>query len=86
MQERRKLPPETIGAVVMNYKNKAEGYLSGSESFFPDLEDEYKEIRGIQRHIGELKVQMQLQNTQKAVQRIAALLDILHMQRLFRTG
>lgn len=55
MQERRKLPPETIGAVVMNYKNKAEGYLSGSESFFPDLEDEYKEIRGIQRHIGELK-------------------------------
>ena len=52
MQERRKLPPETIGAVVMNYKNKAEGYLSGSESFFPDLEDEYKEI---QRHIGELK-------------------------------
>ena len=29
--------------------------MSGSESFFPDLEDEYKEIRGIQRHIGELK-------------------------------
>ena len=55
MQERRKLPPETIGAVVMNYKNKAEGYLSGSESFFPDLEDKYKEIRSIQRHIGELQ-------------------------------
>lgn len=55
MQERRKLPPETIGAVVMNYKNKAEGYLSGSESFFPDLEEKYKEIRGIQRHIGELQ-------------------------------
>lgn len=55
MQERRKLPPETIGAVVMNYKNKADGYLSGSESFFPDLEDKYKEIRSIQRHIGELQ-------------------------------
>lgn len=55
MQERRKLPPETIGAVVLNYKNKAEGYLSGSESFFPDIEEKYKEIRGIQRRIGELQ-------------------------------
>lgn len=55
MKERRKLPPETIGAVVMNYKNKAEGYFSGSEAFFPDLEEKYKEIRGIQRRIGELK-------------------------------
>lgn len=55
MKERRKLPPETIGAVVMNYKNKAEGYLSGSESFYPDLEEKYKEIRRIQRHIGELQ-------------------------------
>lgn len=55
MKERRKLPPETIGAVVFNYKNKAEGYLSGSESFYPDLEQKYKEIRGIQRHIGELQ-------------------------------
>lgn len=55
MQERRKLPPETIGAVVLNYKNKAEGYLSGSENFFPDLEEKYKEIRSIQRRIGELQ-------------------------------
>lgn len=55
MQERVKLPPETIGAVVMNYKNKAEGYLSGSESFFTDIEEKYKEIRGIQRRIGELQ-------------------------------
>lgn len=55
MQERRKLPPETIGAVVMNYKNKAEGYLSGSESFFADIEEKYKEIRGVQRRIGELQ-------------------------------
>lgn len=55
MQERRKLPPETIGAVVRDYKNKAEGYLSGSESFYPDLEEKYREIRGLQRHIGELQ-------------------------------
>ncbi|MCC8105773.1 MAG: AAA family ATPase [Clostridiales bacterium] len=55
MQERRKLPPETIGAVVLNYKNKAEGYLSGSEAFFSDIEEKYREIRSIQRRIGELK-------------------------------
>ena len=55
MIERRKLPPETIGAVVMNYKNKAEGYLSGSESYFSDLEEKYKEIRQIKRQIGVLE-------------------------------
>lgn len=54
-KERRKLPPETIGAVVMNYKNKAEGYLSGSENYFTDIEEKYKEIRSIQRRIGELQ-------------------------------
>ena len=62
MQERRKLPPETIGAVVMNYKNKAEGYLSGSESYFPDIEEKYKEIRGIQRRIGELQDEFEQQS------------------------
>lgn len=55
MQERRKLPPEHIGAVVMNYKNKSEGYLSGTENFLSDIEDKYKEIRTIQRTIGELQ-------------------------------
>ena len=55
MKERRKLPPETIGAVVLNYKNKSEGYLSGSESYCTDIEEKYKEIREIQRTIGELE-------------------------------
>ena len=55
MKERRKLPPETIGAVVLNYKNKAEGYLSGSESYYSDIEEKYKEIRAIQRRIGQLE-------------------------------
>lgn len=64
MQERRKLPPETIGAVVSNYKNKAEGYLSGSESFYPDIEEKYKEIRRIQRHIGELQDEAEEQSKQ----------------------
>lgn len=62
MQERKKLPPETIGAVVQNYKNKAEGYLAGSESFYPDIEEKYKEIRGIQRHIGELQDEAEKQS------------------------
>lgn len=62
MQERRKLPPETIGAVVMNYKNKSEGYLSGSESFFTDLEEKFKEIRSIQREIGILEEKAEKQS------------------------
>lgn len=55
MEERRKLPPEAIGAVVMNYKNKAEGYLAGTSSFLSILEDRYKQIRITQRTIGELQ-------------------------------
>ena len=55
MEERRKLPPEAIGAVVMNYKNKAEGYLAGTGRYLETLEDRYKDIRIIQRTIGELQ-------------------------------
>lgn len=55
MEERRKLPPEHIGAVVMNYRNKTEGYMAGSESFLTTLENRYKEIRSIQRTLGQLQ-------------------------------
>ncbi len=55
MEERKKLPPENIGSVVKNYKNKAEGYLSGSESFVETLEEKYKQIRGIRRTLGQLQ-------------------------------
>lgn len=55
MEERRKLPPEHIGAVVMNYRNKTEGYMAGSESFLTTLESRYKEIRSIQRTLGQLQ-------------------------------
>ena len=54
MEERRKLPPEHIGAVVSNYRNKAEGYMAGSENFLTTLERCYKEIRFIQRSLGQL--------------------------------
>lgn len=55
MEERRKLPPEHIGSVVMNYRNKTEGYMAGSESFLTTLESRYKEIRSIQRTLGQLQ-------------------------------
>lgn len=55
MEERRKLPPEHIGAVVMNYRNKTEGYMAGIESFLTTLESRYKEIRSIQRTLGQLQ-------------------------------
>ena len=62
MEERRKLPPEAIGSVVMNYKNKAEGYLAGTESFLSVLEERYKQIRIIQRTIGDLQDQWDAQS------------------------
>lgn len=53
--ERRKLPPEHIGAVVMNYKTKSEGYLSGSEDFCKNITEKYKEYRENKRQIGLLE-------------------------------
>lgn len=55
MKERRKLPPETIGSVVLGYKTKTEGYLAGSELYYSDISEKYNEIRQIQRDIGDLK-------------------------------
>lgn len=55
LAERVKLPPENIGSAALNYRNKAEGYLAGSDNFLPSLEAKYKEIRSIQRTIGELQ-------------------------------
>lgn len=54
LAERKKLPPEHIGSVVMNYKNKAEGYLSGNENYCEAISAKYKEIRRIQRDLGDL--------------------------------
>ncbi|MGN0735484.1 MAG: hypothetical protein ACI4LP_06705 [Anaerovoracaceae bacterium] len=54
LAERKKLPPEHIGSVVMNYKNKAEGYLSGNENYCETISAKYKEIRRIQRELGDL--------------------------------
>lgn len=56
MAERKKLPPGgELGAVVSNYKNKAEGYLAGSEGYCDGVADKYKEYREILRRIGQLQ-------------------------------
>ena len=62
MAERRKLPPEHIGAVVMNYKNKSEGYLSGSEKYCDAIIEKYKELRLLQRELGQLKDELERQS------------------------
>lgn len=55
MAERKKLPPETIGTVVNNYKNKAGGYLAGSESYYEGIVEKYKSYRENLRRIGQLQ-------------------------------
>ena len=55
IEERKILPPEYIGASVQAYKTKAEGYLAGTENFKNVIEEKYKEIRSIERTIGNLK-------------------------------
>ena len=55
MAERKKLPPEQIGTLVSSYKNKAEGYLAGSESYCDKVTKEYKNYRETWRRIGQLQ-------------------------------
>ena len=55
MEERKKLPPEQIGTVVNNYKNKAEGYLAGSELYCDGVFEKYKDYRETLRRIGQLQ-------------------------------
>lgn len=62
IEERKILPPEYIGASVQAYKTKAEGYLAGTENFKNVIEEKYKEIRRIERTIGNLKDQQSKQS------------------------
>ena len=55
MEERKILPPEYIGASIQAYKTKADGYLAGSEDYKENIEEKYKEIRSLQRSIGNLE-------------------------------
>ena len=55
MEERKILPPEYIGASIQAYKTKADCYLAGSEDYKENIEEKYKEIRSLQRSIGNLE-------------------------------
>lgn len=62
MEERKILPPEYIGSAIQTYKDKAEGYLAGSEDYKKGIEEKYKEIRALQREIGILKDELEKQS------------------------
>lgn len=55
IEERKKLPPEQIGTVVSNFKNKADGYLAGSESYCDSVTEKFKDYRETVRKIGQLE-------------------------------
>lgn len=55
MTERNKLSTENIGSIVNNYKNTAEGYLAGSESYYGNVSEKYKDYRNTLRRIGQLQ-------------------------------
>lgn len=61
-EERRKLPPEHIGAVVMNYKAKSDGYLSGTEDYCKTISDKYIDYREAKRQIGLLEDEISKQS------------------------
>ena len=62
MAERKRLPPEQIGTVVNNYKNKAEGYLAGSELYCDTVGEKYKEYRETLRRLGQLEDDLKKQS------------------------
>lgn len=45
IQEKKKLPPESIGTVVRRYKDDAREFLNTSEQYFQHVERAYKEYR-----------------------------------------
>ncbi len=62
MEERRVLPPEHVGDAVRQYKDKAEGYLAGTENFKDKIEDIYKEYRTTKRRIGQIQDEIEDQS------------------------
>lgn len=61
LAERKKLPPEQIGSVVNNFKNKVEGYLGGMDTYVETIGDRFKQYRTAKRHLGELQDELAAQ-------------------------
>jgi DNA sulfur modification protein DndD len=51
LEEQRILPPEHVGDAVRQYKDKAEGYLAGTEDYKEQLERKFIEYREVKRNI-----------------------------------
>lgn len=62
MKEREILPPGYIGSAIQAYKTKAEDCLADSENFKEIIEEKYKEIRELQREIGDLRDEQEKQS------------------------
>lgn len=65
VEERRVLPPEHVGDAVRQYKDKAEGYLAGTENFKEKIEEKYKEYRTIKRRI--IQIQNEFEEQSKLI-------------------
>ena len=52
LEEKAKLPPESIGAIVRRFREQANDYLSTSDLYFDRVEDLIRELHGDQRELG----------------------------------
>lgn len=52
LEEKAKLPPESIGAIVRRFREQANDYLSTSDLYFDRVEDLIRELCEAQREIG----------------------------------
>lgn len=52
LEEKAKLPPESIGAIVRRFREQANDYLSTSDLYFDRVEDLIRELHESQRELG----------------------------------
>ena len=52
LEEKAKLPPESIGAIVRRFREQANDYLSTSDLYFDRVEDLIRELHEAQRDLG----------------------------------
>ena len=62
MEVRKVLPPEHVGDAVRHYKNKSEGYLSGTEDYKQRIESKFKEYRECKRTIRSIEGELESLN------------------------
>ena len=62
MEVRKVLPPEHVGDAVRQYKNKSEGYLSGTEDYKQRIESKFKEYRECKRSIRSIEGELESLN------------------------